>query len=58
MVGQFSGVQNSVRVPYSRFTWLKKSTAVAEGNSRDYERSAAQSGVILADVSMTVHKAL
>lgn len=27
IVGQFSAVQNSVRVPKRRFTWLKKSTA-------------------------------
>ena len=27
IVGQFSLVQNSVRVPQSKFTWLKKSTA-------------------------------
>ena len=28
IVGQLTGVQNSVRVPNKRFTWLKKSTAV------------------------------
>jgi hypothetical protein len=27
IVGQISGVQNSVSVPYKRLTWLKKSTA-------------------------------
>jgi hypothetical protein len=27
IVGQLSGVQNSVSVPYRRLTWLKKSTA-------------------------------
>ena len=30
IVGQFSLVQNSVRVPQSKFTWLKKSTAEIE----------------------------
>ena len=30
IVGQLSGVQNSVSVPYSRLTWLKKSTAVKQ----------------------------
>jgi hypothetical protein len=27
MVGHVAGVQNSIRVPYRMFTWLKKSTA-------------------------------
>jgi hypothetical protein len=27
IVGQLSGVQNAVSVPYRRLTWLKKSTA-------------------------------
>ena len=31
IVGQFSLVQNSVRVPQRKFTWLKKSTAEIEG---------------------------
>ena len=30
IVGQLSGVQNSVSVPYSRLTWLKKSTAAMQ----------------------------
>lgn len=30
IVGQLDGVQNSVRVPYKIFTWLKKSTAVGK----------------------------
>ena len=47
MVGQFSGVQNSVRVPYRRFTWLKKSTAVAKGSSRDNQRNAAKNEIFL-----------
>ncbi|CAL5364093.1 unnamed protein product [Camellia sinensis] len=33
IVGQFSGVQNSVRVPYSKFTWLKKSTVLTASHS-------------------------
>lgn len=28
IVGHVAGVQNSIRVPYRMFTWLKKSTAV------------------------------
>jgi hypothetical protein len=30
IVGQLSGVQNSVSVPNSRLTWLKKSTAAMQ----------------------------
>lgn len=32
IVGQLTGVQNSVRVPCRMFTWLKKSTAVTQEN--------------------------
>lgn len=35
IVGQVDGVQNSVRVPYRRFTWLKKSTAVQKEEERN-----------------------
>ena len=34
IVGQFSLVQNSVRVPQSKFTWLKKSTAEIGGKKK------------------------
>ena len=35
IVGQFSLVQNSVRVPQSKFTWLKKSTAEIEKKKKN-----------------------
>ena len=34
MVGQVAGVQNSMRVPYRMFTWLKKSTAGDGGHQK------------------------
>lgn len=33
IVGQLTGVQNSVSVPYKRFTWLKKSTVLTASHS-------------------------
>uniref|UniRef100_A0A0A9CXM6 Uncharacterized protein n=1 Tax=Arundo donax TaxID=35708 RepID=A0A0A9CXM6_ARUDO len=39
IVGQLSAVQNSVSVPYSRLTWLKKSTAEKRNNHVSFDET-------------------
>ena len=47
MVGQVAGVQNSIRVPYRMFIWLKKSTAAITKEARQVSNwyTAKQSGM-------------
>jgi hypothetical protein len=56
IVGQFSGVQNSVNVPKSRFTWLKKSTAAPIAHPRIYESIRPKRILIALSLSQQKHK--